>query len=404
LFGSQNKYKNKGKRKMIYLDSAATTQVDEKVIEEMSKYLDKSYGNASSTHYLGEESRRAVEKSRETIAKSIGASYSEIVFTSGGTESNNFAIKGLFWHYQKECPEKNHIITTKIEHDCVLNACKWLEKQGAKVTYLDVDEQGFIDLEQLKNSITENTSLVSVIHGNNEIGTIQDLKQIGEICREKGVYLHTDACQSYTKTDLNVKKMNLDFVTLNAHKIHGPKGIGVLYIKKELKEKITPLLHGGGHEFGLRSGTENVPAIVGFAKSVKIAKNRDVKKVRKLRDKLIKEILEIEKTDLNGPDISDDKGNKRLCNNINMSFNNIEGEAIGSYLNAKEIYVSTGSACSSHTLEPSHVLLALGHSALRANSSIRISLSKFNTEQEIQVFVKELKEIVEKLRKMSPLD
>jgi len=233
------------KMREIYLDNAATTKVDEKVLDAMIPYLKEKYGNASSTHLLGEEARRAIEESRGTIAKVIGAKYKEVIFTGSGTEANNFVIKGLYFANKEK--GKDHIITTKIEHDCVLNACKWLETQGAKVTYLDVDEKGFVDLEQLKKSITEKTIVVSAIHGNNEIGTIQDLKAIGKICKEKNVLFHTDACQSFTKVDIDVKKMNLDLMTLNAHKIHGPKGVGALYIKEGVK--IIPLLHGGGQEF-----------------------------------------------------------------------------------------------------------------------------------------------------------
>jgi len=378
--------------KQIYLDNAATTKVDEKVAEAMMPFYTEKYGNASSTHFLGEEARRAIEEAREIIAKSISAKYKEIIFTGSGTESNNMVIKGLYWANKDK--GKNHIITTKIEHDCVLNACRWLETQGAEITYLNVDEKGFVNLEQLKDSITDKTIVVSIIHGNNEIGTIQDLEAIGKICKSRNVLFHTDACQSYTKTELNVKKTNLDLITLNAHKIHGPKGVGALYIKEGVK--ITPLLHGGGHEFKLRSSTENVAGIVGFAKAVKLG--MDVKKIKKLRDKIIENILNIPNTKLNGA-----IGDRRLCNNINVSFRNIEGESIGSFLNAKGIFISTGSACSSHSLESSHVLLALGMSPLEANSSVRISISKYTTEQEIDYFLDELKKIVEKLRRISPI-
>jgi len=378
--------------KPIYLDNAATTQVDEKVLKAMLPYFSEKYGNASSQHVIGQEAKRALEESRGTIAKSIGAKHDEIIFTGSGTESNNLVLKGLFFSNVG----KNHIITTKIEHDCVMNACKWLEKRGARVTYLDVDEKGFIDLEMLEKSIGNDTLVVSIIHGNNEIGTIQDLEAIGKICKEKGVYFHTDACQSFTKTDLNVKKQNLDFVTLNAHKIHGPKGVGALYIKSGIK--ITPLLHGGGHEFGIRSSTENIPGIVGFAKAVKEASGRDMKQMRKLRDKLIKGIMEIPHIKLNGAD-----GDERLCNNINVCFNNIEGEAIGGYLDAYGISSSTGSACSSNTLKSSHVLNAIGLTDLQSNSSIRLSLSKYNTEKEIEYVLKILENTVDKLRGMSPI-
>ena len=377
---------------MIYLDNAATTPVDKKVVEAMLPYFSEKFGNASSQHTLGLEAKRELERSRDVIARAIGAKSEEIIFTSGRTEANNFAIKGAVWQTGKK-----HIILTKIEHDCVLNSCKWLEKQGCRITYLDVDKEGFVNLEQLKKAITPETAIVSVIHANNEIGTIQDLEKIGEICRENGVYFHTDACQSFTKTELNVKKQNLDLVTLNAHKIHGPKGVGALYIRKGIK--ITPLLHGGGHEQGLRSGTENIPGIVGFAKAVKLTKSEHVKHMKKLRDKLIDGILKISNTRLNG---ASPESGKRLCNNINISFNDIEGEALGGYLDAYGIASSTGSACSSHTLEPSHVLKAIGLSDLEANSSIRLSLSRENTEQEIDKVLEVLPKIVIKLRKISP--
>lgn len=379
----------------IYLDNAATTTVDPAVVRVMIPYFHDKYGNASSQHLIGQEAKRALEESRGSIARSIGAKHDEIIFTSGGTESNNLVLKGLFFHEKNNENKKNHIITTKIEHDCVLNACKWLESQGAKVTYLDVDKEGFVDLEQLKKSITPETLVVSIIHGNNEIGTIQDLEAIGKICHEKGTYFHTDACQSYTKVDINVSKQNLDFVTLNSHKIHGPKGVGALYIRNGIK--ITPLFHGGGHEKNLRSSTENISGIVGFAAAVRFAKSSNVRYMKKLRDMLITGILKIENTDLNGP-----KEN-RLCNNINVRFNNIEGEAIGGFLDSYGISSSTGSACSSHTLEPSHVLKAIGLEEGKINTSIRLSVSKFNTKKEIQYVLEILEKIVNKLRKISPI-
>jgi cysteine desulfurase len=378
--------------KQIYLDNAATTKVDEKVAKEMQKYLTEVYGNASSVHFAGQEARRAIEESRKIIAKEIGANVEEIIFTGSGTESNNLVIKGLFW---ENFPEKNHIITTKIEHDCVLKSCEWIEQQGGKITYLDVDKEGFVNLKQLKDSITDKTILVSVIHGNNEIGTIQDLEKIGAICKKKKVLFHTDACQSFTKVSINIKKMNLDLVTLNAHKIHGPKGVGALYLKKGIK--ITPLLHGGGHEFGIRSSTENVAGIVGFAKAVKVKGMFEIKNVTNLRDYFISELQKIPNVNINGA-----KGDKRLCNNINVCFNNIEAESIGSFLNSKGIFTSVGSACSSHNLEPSHVLMALGKTHLEANSSIRISISKYTTKEEIDYALKEIKNTVNLLRKISP--
>ena len=379
--------------KEVYLDNAATTRLDGSVLKAMEPYLKEKYGNASSRHLKGQEARRAVEESREIIANKINAEHKEIIFTGSGTESNNFAIKGLFF---ENYPKKNHIITSKIEHDCVLNSCKWLEKKGAKVTYLDVNEKGFVDLKKLEKAISEKTFLVTIIHGNNEMGTIQNIAEIGSICKKKGVLFHTDACQSFTKVPINVKKMNIDLMTLNAHKIHGPKGVGALYIRKGVK--INPLLHGGGQEFGLRSSTENVAGIAGFAQASKLYGWLAVNKVTRLRDYFIKELLKIPNVEINGAE-----GKHRLCNNINVCFNNIEGESVGSFLNSKGIFTSTGSACSSHSLEPSHVLIALGLDALQANSSIRISLSKFNTKEEIDYALKEIRETVKKLRRISPL-
>ncbi len=379
--------------KQIYLDNAATTQVDKRVLKAMLPYFQEKYGNPSSQHGMGEEAREAVEKAREIIAKSINALPEEIIFTSGGTEANNLALTGLFKAWQEA--GKNHIITTKIEHDSILKVCKQLESEGAKVTYLDVDGEGFVKWQDVKAAITPKTFLISIIHANNEIGTIQNLEEIGKIAKEHGIHFHTDACQSYTKTLLDVKKQNLDLVTLNAHKIHGPKGVGALYIKKEIK--IQPLLHGGGHEKNIRSGTENVPAIVGFAESVKITNSKDVNNMAKLRDYTIKKILEIENTRLNGAE-----ARSRLCNNINVSFRNVEGEAIANLLENSGIYVSTGSACASHSLKKSHVLRAISLNDLEINSSIRVSLSKFTKKQDIDYFITALKKNIIKLRAMSP--
>ncbi|MCK5044020.1 cysteine desulfurase [Candidatus Pacearchaeota archaeon] len=375
----------------IYLDNAASTKVDENVLKSMLPYFTEKYGNASSQHFAGQEAKNALEKSRRIIAKSIKAHTHEIIFTSGGTESNNLVLKGLFFNN----PERNHIITTKIEHDCVLNTCRWLETQGAKVTYLNVDKEGFVNPKDVEKAITDKTLIVSIIHANNEIGTIQNLEEIGKICKQKNVLFHTDACQSFTKVPINIKKQHLDLVTLNSHKIHGPKGVGALYIKDGIK--ITPLTHGGGHERNLRNGTENIPGVVGFAKSVEVANSKDVEKITELRDKLIKGLLKIPNVQLNGPE------KRRLCNNVNVSFNNIEGESIGGYLENSGIYVSTGSACMSHSLEPSHVLKAIGLSPVQSNSSLRLSLSKYTTEEEINYVLQILPKIVEKLRRISPL-
>jgi len=379
-------------KKIIYLDNGATTQVDEQVVKAMLPYFTEEYGNASSTHTLGIKAKEALEKSRKIIAASIGAKPDEIIFTSGGTESNNLAIKGIAFANEKG----NHIITTKIEHKCILNSCKWLEKYGFNTTYLDVDKEGFVNPEELEKAITNKTILVSIIHGQNEIGTIQNLESLGKVCKKHGVYFHTDACQSYTKTELDVNKQNLDLITLNAHKIHGPKGIGALFIRKGTK--IIPWQSGGEHEFGLRAGTENVAGIVGFAEAVKIASNpKHIIHMTKLRDKLINEISKIPNVKFNGA-----KASKRLCNNVNFSFKGIEGEAIGGYLDEKGICSSTGSACSARTLEPSHVLRAIGLSHEEANGSLRLTLSRFTTEKEIDYTLEILPKIIEKLRKISP--
>lgn len=380
--------------KTIYLDNGATTMIDPKVAEAMKPYFSEKYGNASSSHHLGQEAKMALEDSRNIIAKSLNAKPEEIIFTSGGTESNNIALKGIAFSNKNK---GNHVITTKIEHKCVLNSCKWLETQGFKVTYLDVDKEGFVDPKELEKAMTEKTILVSIIHGNNEIGTIQDIKVLGDICKKYNVYFHIDACQSYTKTEIDVKKQNLDLITLNAHKIHGPKGVGVLYIKKGTK--IDTWQHGGGHEFNLRSGTENIHGIVGFAESVKLVQNKKhIEHITKLRDRLIEGILKIPETRLNGPN-----GNKRLCNNANFSFKGVEGEAIGGYLDQKGICSSTGSACSEMTLEPSYVLRSIGLTHQDANGSLRLTLSRFTTEEEIDYTLKLLPDIIAKLRKMSPL-
>ena len=380
-------------KKQIYLDNAATTFISKEVLDEMLPYFNEKYGNASSIHSKGIEAKEALEKSRAIIAKSINAKTSEIIFTSGGTESNNFAIKGLIFSF----PNKKHIITTKIEHDSILKTCKWLEENGFRITYLDVDKEGFVSLENLEKAITKDTLLFSCIHGNNEIGTIQNLEELGNICKKYNIFFHTDACQSYTKTKIDVKKQNLDLVTLNAHKIHGPKGVGALYIKEGIK--ITPLLHGGGHEKELRSGTENIPGIVGFAKSSQIITKKDIEKMTKLRDYFVSEIEKrIPNTKLNGP-----RRNNRLCNNINISFLGVEGESIVAYLNMHGISTSTGSACSSHSLTPSHVLKAIKNNKEEIAGAVRFSISKYTTKEELDFTLKILEETIKRLRKTSPL-
>ena len=379
--------------KEIYLDNGASTKVDPEVIKVMLPYFDKEYGNASSLHMLGVNAKNALDKARKIIAESINAKPSEIIFTSGGTESDNLAIKGVAFAGKEK---GNHIITTKIEHKAILNPCKWLESQGFNITYLSVNKDGFVDVKKLEEAITNKTILVSIMHGNSEIGTIQNLEELGKVCKKHNVYFHTDACQSYTKTEIDVEKQNLDLVTINSHKIHGPKGVGALYVRKGTK--IIPLLHGGDHEFKLRASTENISGIVGFAEAVKLADKKHIKHITELRDKLIEGTLKIPYTKLNGP-----KGDKRLCNNANFSFKGIEGEGLIGYLDMEGICSSTGSACSEKSLEPSYVLKAIGLSDQEANGTLRLTLSRFNTEKEIEHVLKVLPVIVKNLRKMSPL-
>ncbi|RLE38648.1 cysteine desulfurase NifS [Candidatus Woesearchaeota archaeon] len=378
----------------VYLDNGATTKVDPVVVEAMKPYFSEKYGNASSLHVFGRETKEALENARSVLAKKINAEPDEIVFTSGGTESDNIALKGLL--LCEKCRGKNHVITTKIEHPAVLNSCKFLEQNGFKVTYLDVDKDGFINLEQLKKSISSKTAMVSVIHANNEVGTIQDLEKIGGICKGRNLIFHSDVVQSFTKVPIDVNKYNLDLASLSGHKIHGPKGVGAIYVKKRLF--VCPFMHGGGHERGLRAGTENIPGIVGFAKAVEISSEKDVERMKELRDYLIEKVLsKIPKTTLNGP------RNNRLCNNAHFTIDNVEGEAILFALDEKGIAVSTGSACSSKSLKPSHVLLAMGRKKEESHGSIRITLSKFTTKKEIDYFIENLIEVVANLRKMSPL-
>jgi cysteine desulfurase len=378
----------------VYLDNGATTRVDDEVLKAMLPYFNKKYGNASSLHQFGVEAKEAMDKARAIIAKKLNAEPEEIIFTSGGTESDNLAIKGIAYNNKNK---GNHIITTKIEHHAVLNSCKQLEKEGFKVTYLDVDKDGLVKLEELKKAISDKTILVSINHANNEIGTIQDLETISKICKESDIYLHSDAVQSFTKVPIDVKKVNIDLISMSSHKIHGPKGIGALFIKKGVK--IKKLADGGDHEFKIRAGTENIPGIVGFAKAVEMIKEKDINQMTELRDYLINRIIkEIPDVKLNG------HKEKRLCNNVNISFKYIEGESLLLHLDIKGIAVSTGSACSSKSLEPSHVLLAIGLSHEIAHGSIRFTLSKYTTKQEIDYTIKNLKDIVKNLRKISPLN
>ena len=376
----------------VYLDNGATTKVDEEAAKAVNEYFTEQYGNASSLHEFGREAKEALENAREIIAKKINAEPSEIIFTSGGTESDNLALKGIA-HSNKD--KGNCIITTKIEHPAILETCKELEKEGFKVTYLDVDNEGLLDLGQLKEAINEKTILASVMHANNEIGAIQPVEEIGKICRENGIYFHTDAVQSFTKIPIDVKKQNIDLASFSGHKVHGPKGVGVLFIRKHVKVKKE--ITGGHHESDLRAGTENIPGAAGFAKAVEISNNGAVKRMEGLRDKLIDALLEIPDTILNG------SREKRLCNNVNISFNFIEGESLLMKLDDKGIAVSTGSACSSQSLDPSHVLLAIGLKHEIAHGSIRFTLSKFTTEEEIDYVIETVKGAVKELREVSPL-
>lgn len=378
-----------------YLDHGSTTPVDPHVVEAMLPFYTREYGNASSLHSWGRQAKSALEESRGKIAERINASPEDIIFTSGGSESDNLALKGICYSLKGE---KNHVVTSKIEHPAVLETCRFLEKDGFDVTYLNVDKEGFIDLGELEGALTDKTALVSVMHANNEIGTIQDLEEIGRICSWKEVIFHTDAVQSFTKVPVDVEKQNISLASFSAHKIHGPKGVGALFASKDAGKKILKQMHGGHHEKNVRAGTENIPGIIGFARSVELASDEHVGKMIKLRDKLIDEVLTIDETHLNGP-----RGDKRLCNNASISFHYIEGESVLLHLDAKGIAVSTGSACSSQSLEPSHVLTAIGLKPEVSHGTIRFSLGRENSIEEIDYTIDAVKEVVEKLRELSPL-
>jgi cysteine desulfurase len=374
------------------MDHAATTYVDPRVVQAMLPYFTENFGNASSLHFFGREAKEALEHSREILAKALGASPDEIFFTSGGTESDNLAIKGVMYANRA----KNHIITSIIEHHAVLETCNSLQEQGFEVTYLPVDKQGLVSLNHLEDSLTEKTGLVTIMHANNEIGTIEPIKEIGKITKENGVYLHTDAVQSFGKIPTNVNDFNVDLLSISGHKIYGPKGVGVLYIREGVK--IEPVQHGGGHERGMRSGTENVPGIVGLAKAVEIFQaemKEESERLTRLRDKLIKGVLEIADSWLNG------HPTQRLPNNANFSFDRLEGESLILRLDAKGVAASTGSACSSGSGVPSHVLTSIGLTPEQANSSLRLTLGKCNTEEDVDYVLEVLPEIVSDLRKLS---
>ncbi len=382
--------------KNVYMDNAATTPVKKEVLDEMLPYFTEKYGNPSSIYRLGREGKAAIDDSRNKVANAIGANPKEIYFTSGGSEADNWAIKGVAFANKKK---GNHIITSKVEHHGILHTCEYLERNGFDVTYLDVDENGIVDLKELEEAITDKTILISIMFANNEIGTIQPVKEIGEIAKKNGVFFHTDGVQAVGKIEIDVDDLNIDMLSMSAHKIYGPKGIGALYIRKGVK--IHPHIHGGAQEKNRRAGTENVPSIVGFAKAIEMAcENIDEhnKKLIKLRDKLIKDIANnISHVKLNG------HPEKRLSNNVNFSFEFIEGEALLLSLDMVGVAGSSGSACTSGSLDPSHVLLSIGLPHEIAHGSLRLSLGDFNTEEEVDYVVENLITIVDRLRKMSPL-
>ncbi|PID28148.1 MAG: cysteine desulfurase NifS [Candidatus Cloacimonadota bacterium] len=383
--------------KIIYFDNGDTTRIDDSVLEYMLDFYKKSYGNPISLHSLGMEADEAVNEAREGIASYINSNKNELVFTSGATESNNLAITGVAKFYGDK---GKHIIISATEHSSVREVAKRLEKNGYEVTEISVDREGFLDLEELKRSIRKDTILVSVIYANYEIGTIQDISAIGKICRDNGIIFHSDAAQAFGKLKIDVVKENIDLLTFNAHKMHGPKGVGALYVRKGIN--LTKMFDGGAHEMGIRPGTENVPAIMGFYKASEIAYanlEEDTKKIVKLRDLLAEKLLDIDHVFYNGP-----KGknlSRRLSNNVDFTFQYIEGEAILMHLTLRGICVSSGSACSSKTLEPSHILTSIGLKHEQAHGSIRFTISKYTTEEEVLKVAESMKEIVDILRSMS---
>ncbi len=381
---------------MIYLDNAATTKTAPEVVDAMLPYFSEYYGNASTIYSLGAESKKAMDHARQTIADSLGAKPEEIYFTAGGSESDNWALKATAEAYASK---GKHIITTKIEHHAILHICEYLEKRGFEITYLNVDRDGLISLDELKAAIRPDTILISVMFANNEIGTIEPIAEIGEIAKEHGVLFHTDAVQAYAQVPINVDEMHIDMLSASGHKLNGPKGIGFLYIRKGVK--IRSFVHGGAQERSRRAGTENIPGIVGLGAAVERAMRIMDTKTRKeieLRDYLIGRLEnEIPHCWLNG------HRTKRLPNNINFSFLFIEGESMLIMLDMKGICASSGSACTSGSLDPSHVLLAIGLKHEEAHGSLRLTLSEESTKEEMDIVAEEVKKIVQRLRDMSPL-
>ncbi len=383
----------------IYMDNQSTTPVDPRVLEAMLPYYKEDFGNAASrSHAFGEHAREAVENARAKIAHLINAQPEEIVFTSGATESNNLAIKGIAEMYRDK---GNHIITTTIEHKSVLDTCKFLETTGFRVTYLLVDREGLISLEDLRKAITPKTILISVMYANNEVGTLEPVNEIGKIAKEHNVFFHCDAVQAIGKIPVNVQVMGIDLVSISAHKIYGSKGIGALYVRKRNpRVRLVPIIHGGGHEDSLRSGTLNVPAIVGFGRAAEICEhemNGEAKRTLHLREKLRKELTEkVGEVHLNG------SLEKRLPGNLNMSFQFVEGETLLNEI-SEEVAVSSGSACTSANLEPSYVLKALGVGEDLAHTSIRFGIGRFNTEEEVDYAINRVVKVVKHLRAQSPI-
>ncbi len=382
--------------KRVYFDHSATTPVLPEVVEAMIPCYTKFFGNASEPHTPGNEAFELLHKSREVIANAMNAKPEEIIFTSGGTESDNLAIKGVAESYVEK---GDHIITSSIEHPAVRNTCKYLEKVGYRVTYIPVDENAVVNPKDVENAINDKTILISIIHANNVVGSIQPIAEIGKISKERGIIFHTDAVQSFGTLKIDIEKLNVDLLSMSSHKLHGPKGVGALYKRKKIK--ITPLMHGGEHEKGRRAGTENIPGIVGFAKAVEIALNeldKKVKKLRELREYLVKGVLKrIDDVLYVG------HPKNRLPGHASFTIKYIEGESIVLGLDAKGIAISSGSACASLKLEPSHVLLAMGIPPEIAQGSIRISMGRSNTKEEVDYFLEVLPPIVERLREMSPL-
>lgn len=383
-------------KRLVYLDNAATTRTAPEVVEAMLPYFTENYGNPSSVYEFSQKSREAITDARETIARALGARTEEIYFTAGGSESDNWAIKATAEAYRSR---GNHIITSKIEHHAVLHTGEWLEKQGFEVTYLDVDENGTVKLEELKKAIRPTTILISIMFANNEIGTIQPVKEIGEIAKEHGILFHTDAVQAFGQLPIQVDELNIDMLSSSAHKLNGPKGIGFLYIRKGVK--IRSFIHGGAQERKRRAGTENVPGIVGYgaaaARAMRTMKERTDRE-RELRDYLIDRVLkEIPYTRLNG------HRTNRLPNNVNFSFQFVEGESLLIMLDMDGICGSSGSACTSGSLDPSHVLLAIGLPHEIAHGSLRLTLGEETTKEDLDYVVESIHKIVEKLRSMSPL-